>query len=287
MKTCIICIAKNEHNYIDEWINWHLNLGFDNIIICDNDWKDNQYISKDERVIVKDYSKYINLQPIAYTQEYNINKDNYDWIAFIDCDEFIILEDKYKTIKDFISDDIFKDADIIRLHWKIFCGGKELDVKDNDYSVMNRFKERYPMEHEKWSKSIIKTSSVILKEGEKIVHSGYFYNKELKAVNTLGEKCLNEWCTADEIPIYKNAWINHYPTKTIGEFIKQKYFRGGANLNNNRYRTLDYFFMYNPYDKELEEYGKKLISKLYVQPKEIKKDIYISLKFDEKTKRFK
>lgn len=29
MKTAIVCIAKNEDNYIDEWLKYHAKLGFD------------------------------------------------------------------------------------------------------------------------------------------------------------------------------------------------------------------------------------------------------------------
>lgn len=33
MKTALVCIAKNEDNYIDEWIEYHLMLGFDRIFV--------------------------------------------------------------------------------------------------------------------------------------------------------------------------------------------------------------------------------------------------------------
>ena len=36
MKAVICAIAKFEYNYIYEWVEYHLNLGFDKIVIYDN-----------------------------------------------------------------------------------------------------------------------------------------------------------------------------------------------------------------------------------------------------------
>jgi hypothetical protein len=33
MKCCILTIIKNEHEYLDEWIRYHLDLGIDHIFI--------------------------------------------------------------------------------------------------------------------------------------------------------------------------------------------------------------------------------------------------------------
>jgi hypothetical protein len=33
MKTALACIAKNEDNYIDEWIKYHTKIGFDFIYV--------------------------------------------------------------------------------------------------------------------------------------------------------------------------------------------------------------------------------------------------------------
>ena len=41
MKIALVCIAKNEDNYIHEWINYHLKLEFDSIFIYENDWESN------------------------------------------------------------------------------------------------------------------------------------------------------------------------------------------------------------------------------------------------------
>ena len=44
MKIVLVLIYKEENNYINEWIKWHLSLGFDKIVIYDNS------DSKDEKI---------------------------------------------------------------------------------------------------------------------------------------------------------------------------------------------------------------------------------------------
>ena len=39
MDVALVCIAKNEDNYIQEWIDYHLKLGFNDIHIFQNDWR--------------------------------------------------------------------------------------------------------------------------------------------------------------------------------------------------------------------------------------------------------
>ena len=287
MKTAIICIAKNEDKYIKEWVNYHLNLGFDNIIICDND--DEDIISKiidDNRVIILDYRnnrQKHSFQSFAYTEVFNRYKNDYDWITFIDCDEFIVLDEKYKNISDFLYDDIFKNVDIIRLHWRCFSGGDELDVIDDDYSVFERFKTLFDTDKNKWGKSFLRTSSI--PDNCKIRGGhGYFEDKTLKVCNAIGGNCENNWSVVNEVPLYENAWINHYPTKTIGEYIRQKYFRGGPNNNNIKYGTLKYFFDFNEYTYEKIKYGKKIMNILFKKYHKIPGQIKIGYEFNFKKK---
>lgn len=38
MKVALVCVAKNEDLYIQEWIDYNLKLGFDDIIIFQHEW---------------------------------------------------------------------------------------------------------------------------------------------------------------------------------------------------------------------------------------------------------
>lgn len=269
MTVSIAAIARNENKYIKEWADYHLNLGVDNIIVCDNNLPNEERVSEvlyDSRIIIEE--KYLRIdwvQPRAYTYCFKEYRKKYDWMIFIDIDEFIVLDPKYKNIKDFLSDPLFSDADIVRLHWKLFSGGTKLEA-DGNYNVLDRFKEPYHTDMEKFGKSMIRGN--IDFTGGWVFGHGYFDNPNLKAVNAIGQPALNKWSTVNDIPVYENAWINHYPTKTIGEFIDQKYFRGGPNNNGRKYKDLGYFFKFNPYDERLERYGLEKADRLEKQKNE-------------------
>lgn len=263
MKVCIIAIARQENLYINEWINYHLNLGFDNIIVCDNNDTDERVsdILNDEKVTILDYVNIENVQSKAYTECFLKYRDKYDWLMFIDVDEFVVLDQKYhNNIKEFLSDSLFKDVDIIRVCWKIYTSNTDLDVVNDNYNVFNRFKDLYISGEENFCKSIIRGNIEYI--GGCVTGHGYHENRELKVVATNGVECKNTWSKIGVDPIYDNAWINHYPTKTIGEFIRQKYFRGGPNADCRRYSRLNYFFKYNIRRPEIEEYAVPLIKEL-------------------------
>ena len=268
MKTCIIAIVRQENLYIKEWVDYHLNLGFDNIIICDNNDTDERVsdVIKDNRVIILDYINIENIQSPAYTECFLKYKNNYNWLSFIDIDEFIMLDKKYhNNIKEFLNDSIFKNVDIIRLCQKIYTSNTLFDIVDN-YSVLNRFKDQYISGEEAFCKSIIRGTVEYV--GGVFQARGYYKNAKVITVSSDGNYCMNSGRSLffpkqlNTPPIYTNAWINHYPTKTIGEYIRQKYFRGGPNANCRKYNNLNYFFKYNIQTAEKEEYAKKLIKEL-------------------------
>ena len=65
MKVYIITSAKFEECYIEEWVQYHLNIGFDKIIINDNNPKNYPYNPKD---ILK---KYIDNGQVIVERYYN------------------------------------------------------------------------------------------------------------------------------------------------------------------------------------------------------------------------
>ena len=56
------------------------------------------------------------------------------------------------------------------------------------------------------------------------------------------------------------AFINHYITKTISEFLKQKFNRTDAAIS--RILNINYFWIINNKTKEKEEYIRKWIKKI-------------------------
>jgi hypothetical protein len=123
----IVCIAKKEQDYIEEFVRYHLALGFKIIYVYDNEdvpvyetllknYKDNvkvihlpfnnhkrpvQYMALDDFV-----EKYLFTTPITH-------------VAHIDIDEFIVLK-KHANICDFIRQYIKGDCQGIGMNWRHF-----------------------------------------------------------------------------------------------------------------------------------------------------------------------
>jgi hypothetical protein len=76
MNPVIVCIAKLEQDYIEEFVKYHLHLGFTHIYLYDN-----EDISVYENLL-KNYNKYITFIHLPYN---NYHKD----VQYIVLDNFI------------------------------------------------------------------------------------------------------------------------------------------------------------------------------------------------------
>ena len=214
----ICCIALNEEPYIDEWIKYHLVLGFNHIYIYDN--SDN-YSLKDKKT---DKVTVIHFPGITKQLEvYNLcivqYKKKHKWCAFIDCDEFIVLK-KHSNINEFLKD--YDSHDSIGLNWKMFGTSNEKIYRDEP--VTSRFK--YCNKNiDIQIKSISKLSNIN-------IYVSPHYPVLLKGNNydTRGNIITGPFNDkgSDEI-----ACIHHYYTKSEEEFLK-KINRGRADITEKR-----------------------------------------------------
>ena len=110
-KTVAICaILKDEHQYLKEWIDYHLNIGVDHIYLYE-DITSNTHID-----ITKDYDN-VHLMSMGYfidmkhclekqRDTYNkfieVYRNTIDYTFFIDIDEFVTFANDY-TMEDLIT----------------------------------------------------------------------------------------------------------------------------------------------------------------------------------------
>lgn len=256
MRVGIIAIAKNEQLYVREWVEHHLDLGFDAIILADND---DDFLLPGiidyPAVIHENYCGIDKVQTKAYTELYEKYKEDYDWLLFIDIDEFVMIDNQYKGIKDFLQ---HFDCDEVRISSKHFSDNDALDTI-GDYRVVERFRDPYYTSADTFVKSFINTRVEL---GDRNVYGHGIYDKDLDARNALGDPCESTNQHTQRI-VHERCWLNHYPTKTIGEYIRQKYFRGGPNGNPGRYSKWEsYFFRINRKTQEKLDYANKMIKEI-------------------------
>src|SRR3954469_19032203 len=97
MRIGCLAIVKNEARYIAEWIAFQLSIGFDSILIFNNGSTD-----QTERQIARFQPHHDvrlfpwpdtdgSFQRRAYDHGIQHFKNEFDWLAFFDADEFLVL----------------------------------------------------------------------------------------------------------------------------------------------------------------------------------------------------
>jgi len=209
MKVALTCIARDEDNYIEEWINYNLKLGFDDIFIYQHNWHCNidrynvHKINWGESNIQN--TPGTSIQVGAYNDFIQNNHKNYDWVAFFDVDEFLVLK-KHNNVKDFILE--YEGVDAIGINW-IFFGSNNLSF-DGDYSVLKRFTKR--------SKFASSTVKCIVKADKNI---NYMVHNPVNRMTT--DTHYNKfWGVTNDAKKIDIAQLNHYYSKTWDEWKKKQ-----------------------------------------------------------------
>lgn len=259
MKSCIFTVIKNEHEYLDEWIKYHLDLGINHIFIFEDvDSKSHKDIIdkygdkvtlnnvltafNDEQIdIIKKVKKERKKTPqnsyivngLIYIQ--NTYPNTYDWCFVIDNDEFITLEDENSNLDDILK--IYDSYDAFMLQWKCF-GANMLIYKPNydEKGLIDTYTEpaKGQMNHEAiWFTKTCYNLRTFKKE--------HFWH-----LHQPSDAC--KWCKSDLRhyrlrPIYKNIYIRHYITRSWEEYVWKMSTRGYMGINTRNY---DIFFQINP-----------------------------------------
>lgn len=224
MKTLLCCIGRNENQYIREYVEYYKNLGFTNIVLCDNNYDGEEHFEDviqdyidSGYVILKDYRNKKVCQLNAYNTCYAEYGKDYDWIAFFDCDEFLTLTKK-KTIDEYLSAIYFRRYDMIHINWK--CYGDSDLVKNDGRPLLERFTQPIPDDRQvayhfpenNHIKSIIRGG---LRKVEYKVNP-HTPQTITKCCNNRGIAC--NGASAFEKYNFDDAYLRHFSTKTIEEY---------------------------------------------------------------------
>lgn len=266
MITCILATQKNEEQYLNEWIEYHLNLGFDYIIIGDNNDIGNelQISNYNGKVIVVPLN-HISIREISGDHVkllsniallYQLYKNNIDYCCSIDIDEFLELK-THNNIKDFISDVIIpNDIDVLSIRWESYDDNNLIYKSQETGSVINDYKH-----------NIIKRTTDDWCTSDELSWSKMIFNpKLLYGLNIqLTSHALKIYSHEDEygIPAYyvysgtlidtDIAVVNHFRTKCLEQYLYTKCILNGSinepytGYGNNIIQT---YFAYNKITRE-------------------------------------
>ena len=112
-----LIVRCKDEPYVTEFVNYYINQGIDNIYILDDDSNKEIYkdVIKNKRVTVIFDKDIINKNSIQIV--YNIIKNNYKWIIYVDIDEYITTK---KNINNTIRDELkttFKNCICVKIPW--------------------------------------------------------------------------------------------------------------------------------------------------------------------------
>lgn len=250
LKTAICTVAKFENDYINDWVEYHLNLGFDKIYIYDNNDPDYPFvgdcIENKENVVVIDShfaEHHFDNQIESYNDFITKYAKQYDWCLFIDVDEFIRLNTG--DVKDFLSG--APERHNILLPWRIY-GDDDIIIGDKTKPVYERFVTPKHTCFSSIYKSFVDFNAnpdfVPLSphrfDTEHSVES-ICYGYDFKPIRYVGNSIIASNNDLYRVPCY----IAHYQTKSLSEYLEHKFGRIVDEDTGNVINGLNYYFQIN------------------------------------------
>ena len=270
IKVALCCIVKMENEYLRFFVEYYKNLHFDKIFIYDN----NDVGGENLEEVIGDYIEpgYVEVidfrgkkqaQALAYQDCHERYGQEYDWIAYFDCDEFLTFADETNEIHKFLNQDKFKEFQILHINWMLYDDNDQLD--NDGRNIVERFaKPLTPLDYmlprigRPWNDHI------------KSVVRGDFRDIKWEYPHTPGSTsamcCNPEGESVDPYSPFQKfthstLFLRHYRTKSIGEWMRNKMQRGFPDMTEEEWKkclTLDVFFEYNTKTEEKLNYAKKV-----------------------------
>lgn len=232
--------VRDDNDYLDEWIDYHLSIGFEHIIIYDHLSKI-PVKAKWDNVTIYRFDRPSLFEP-EFIHNFTLKNHKSFWMAHMDADEFLVLFEE-KDIKKFLEK--YESAGALGVPWSFYGSSGHLTKPEG--RVTDNYLWRRPDEV-MWIKSIINTQYC-----ERIddPHHGIYTRA---AVNEIQEPISGPLCDSPRAFIK----INHYFTRSLEEY-KRKMERGTGNVNTPS-RPLEWFYDIQDkstiYDDCLREYDK-------------------------------
>ena len=247
MKVNLVAVAKNEARYIQEWLNYHQKLGFNEIIIYDN--SGNGDLKSHDNITVYDApGERIQLQ--AYQD--SLSKMTYgQWNLYIDIDEFLNIGNL--SVQEFLKP--YQGADVVKLNWVVYGDNDKLEYEDKP--VRERFLKPAPL-------SCVYNDTVKVPEN---CHTKYFYCHKYKqtmldihtahvengiVINTKGQRVQD---SPFQDLCLDRGFVQHYITKSTREFCERRLNTKDAcgNVVADFDSLKRFYFNLNTYSKEKED----------------------------------
>lgn len=209
MKFCVYVRMYNDEPFIDFFIEYYFKLGFDKIFILNS--SNNGYTNLNKHVII---CKVSNDQPLKLLPNYIhlVESCSFcNWVLAVDTDEFLILNNKYNTIKDFVKDKLKMNSNInvFQFRWLM------IEKIDNEVCNLKDIIKNYKKYSNHHIKSMTKISDMkSLTDHQPILKK--------KAVVFLENKCINKLSPNEHVITpnsYTESALIHLHTRSMDDLM--------------------------------------------------------------------
>jgi hypothetical protein len=238
----ICAIAKNEGPYIAEWAIYHRLVGFDHILVYDNESTDDtravlEVLAEAGLVSWLEWPSRSDgqTQKTAYADGLARLRPNFEWITFIDIDEFLFIPAHDNSIAAFLG--AYAQLDAIAVNWSMF--GTSGHLTKTPGLVIERFTYRAHAEHtaNRAVKTIARTRTLLTPN----LHNHEF--TEGVSYRTVTGEVIAHNTGRSESVNHDVILINHYFTKSVEEW-QAKVARGRAtkpDTHPDKFRKEEHF----------------------------------------------
>ncbi len=243
----LVVIVKNEADYIEEWLEFHLMQGAEHIVVYDNGSTDDTvarlspYLADGVVTMVpwSTFQERVNNQSLAYSHALVNFGDWFEWLGFLDADEFL-----FATVDDTVPD-ILRDLPhlpAIGVPWSMF--GTDGRLTRPDAPVIASYVSKAVIRpgttpgHAMNVKSVVRPEMVTAVQGAHMFH-----------IRDLGQGAFTEtgeWLAKSrksdlsKVPAGR-LQLNHYYTRSAAEFerkLAKGSVRGAAYFDRGRYEQV-------------------------------------------------
>ena len=260
-------IGRRENRYAREFVVHYWDVGFDKIIICDNNHDGEEHFEdvlsdfiEDGFVEILNYRNLVGVQRQSYADVYRRYGKHYRWIAFFDFDEFFVIngQDGHRGhgvgVHELMRN--YENYDCVLFNWQNY--GDNGLLRDDGRCLSERFTEPLPFNHVAQYEGIPDNDHVkcIVHGGLELVEfddSPHLPSNSMRCCNSLGDPCRQSPFQRYNFSV---AYLKHYATKTVEEWYLNKWKKGTGNKINRAHFESNYanrFFIYNERTQEKED----------------------------------
>lgn len=240
---CSVClIIRDENEYLEEWLRWHIGQGVEHFYIYDHESKQSvrgftQSLGAEiaEKVTVIDwFGKHSDAQPEAYNDCLNRYRGESRWIGFLDADEQVRVKTG-KSLPEFLKD--YEEYAAMFAVWLVY------NANGQRYKTDGSLRERFThvSRDDEWANRAGKVFVQPIYMQDMVIHNG----RTVEGFHIVDEhkKRIPNYMIRTEPATTDLICVDHYYSKSYEEWLN-KIRRGSGHAKYQR--KYDEFFRVNP-----------------------------------------